>query len=165
MDFKVFKERRGRLLAKIGDSSIAIIPSAPVCYRTIGTSWPYRQNSDFLYLTGFKESNALIVLISHEKLREFILFSRKKDSTLEMWEGEIIGQDKACSVYGADRAFSIDKVDKVLRELFTDTKNIYYSDSGGGECFKNRIKKWKNTFSNLEFKILDPIYRKCTCNI
>jgi Xaa-Pro aminopeptidase len=120
---EIFKKRQQYLLQQIGKNGIAIIFANKERQRNGETFYPYRQGSDFYYLTGFKEPEAIAVFIAGR----YILYSRKKDPQQEVWTGAIVGQDAAVKEYGADQAFSIDQADIMLPELIKGREKIYFN--------------------------------------
>ena len=140
---KEFKLRREELLKRLDHNSVAIIFAAKECVRSGGEKYPYRQNSDFYYLTGFIEPESIAVLISGRSEGEFILFNRERDSVKELWHGERVGQERACSEFGADQAFAISEVDKVLPQLLSGRDNVYFM-VGLDKDFDQKVSFWLN---------------------
>ncbi len=134
---KEFKLRRDNLLKTIGNDGIAIVFSAKECCEY----HPYQQNSDFYYLTGFIEPESVAVLIPGRCNSEFILFNREHDPKKEIWHGAITGQKGACKDFGADQAFAISEIDKVLPKLLASRKNIY-SNTNASDKFDQKIAFW-----------------------
>jgi len=100
-----FENRRQALLAKMAPGSAAIIFAAPEALRSADSDYPFRQNSDFWYLTGFNEPEAALVLVkSDENHNHSVLFNRVRDLTAEIWFGRRLGQDAAPAKLGIDRA-------------------------------------------------------------
>lgn len=122
-----FAKRRKQFMQKMGASGIAILPSAPSANRNGDYDYPYRQNSDFYYLTGFEEPEAVAILIPKRKDGEFILFNRARDRETEIWEGVRAGQKGACTTFGADESFPFSELEKRLPELLVGRPEIYYS--------------------------------------
>ena len=143
MQTKEFKLRRNELLKRLGPSSVAIIFAAKECVRSGKVKYPYRQNSDFYYLTGFIEPESIAVLISGRGEGEFILFNRERDCAKEIWYGECIGQKRACSEFGADQAFAISEVDKILPQLLAGRDNVYFN-VGFDHDFDQKVTFWLN---------------------
>ncbi|EKD72329.1 MAG: hypothetical protein ACD_45C00702G0001 [uncultured bacterium] len=121
-----FARRRKQLMQKIGPSGIVILTAAPAAIRNHYHEYPYRQNSDFYYLTGFNEPDAVLVLAPKRRDGEFILFNRVRDREKEIWDGYRAGQEGACEIYGADQAFPIDDLQKKLPELLEGHQEIHY---------------------------------------
>ncbi len=139
----VFKARRDRLTRHLNEGSIALIPSASEVVRNSDVHYPFRQNSDFFYLTGFNEPDALAVLVKKEKDAQFILFCRDKDPTREQWDGYRAGVDGAIANYQADKAYSIHDVDKKLPQLMENCQQVYYP-LGVNVSFDQRVHQWLN---------------------
>ena len=58
-----FAARRKRLMSEMAPNSVAIIPAAREVTRSRDTEYPFRQNSDFFYLTGFQEPDGVLLLL------------------------------------------------------------------------------------------------------
>lgn len=121
-----WSKRRHTLLKKISPHSIALIPSAPLATRNADYDFPYRQNSDFYYITGFEEPEALAVLAPKRPEGEFILFNRVRHREKEIWEGPRAGQEGARKKYGAAQAFAIESFIEKLPDLLIGKKEVYY---------------------------------------
>ena len=114
MNQKEFTKRRKQLMRMMGAGSVAIIPAASVRSRNRDVEYPYRQDSDFQYLTGFPEPEAVAVLIPGRKQAEYVLFCRERNLEMEVWNGVRAGQDGACESYDADDSFPITDIDDIL---------------------------------------------------
>ena len=128
-----------------GEESIIILQAAPARLRNNDVYYPYRQNSDFLYLTGFLEQNALLVLIPDEQDGKSILFCRECDPEREMWDGKMVGLDAAISEYGMAEAHDFKELGTRLRDLLHDRERIYF-DLGRDPLFDQRLIGWLNEF-------------------
>jgi Xaa-Pro aminopeptidase len=142
---KEYAKRRRQLMRMAGEDSIVILQAAPPRLRNNDVHYPYRQDSDFLYLTGFREPHALLVMIPDEDDGHCILFCRNRDPEREMWDGRMVGLEGAVSDYGMDEAFDIKEVDTRLRELLQDRDRIYH-DLGRDPRFDQRLIGWLNEF-------------------
>lgn len=120
-----YARRRKELMQKIGSDGIVILSAAPSVARNHYHEYPYRQNSDFYYLTGFKEPDAVLILAPKRKGGEFILFNRVRDRTEEIWNGYRAGQEGARKDFGADEAFPISELEKKLPELIAGREKIH----------------------------------------
>ncbi|WP_196158556.1 Xaa-Pro aminopeptidase [Reinekea sp. G2M2-21] len=138
-----FKERRIRLMEQMEEGSIAIIPSAQEIIRNNDVHFGFRQNSDFQYLTGFDEPDALAVLMPGREQAEYVLFVRDKDKEREIWDGYRAGPDGAVSEYGADDAFPIDDIDDILPGLM-EGKTRVYAHMGVDSGFDHQLMTWLN---------------------
>lgn len=136
-----FQARRRRLIDSLDANSIALLPAAPTARRNADVDYPYRQNSDFLYLSGFHEPEAVLALLADNKDGETILFCRDRDISVERWAGRRMGVDEAGLTLGIDRAFPIDKIDEILPEILQNQHRLYY-DLGANKAFDQRLFGW-----------------------
>ncbi|HET20115.1 MAG TPA: M24 family metallopeptidase, partial [Chromatiales bacterium] len=125
LDKKQFARRRKRLLAQLGAEGIAILPAATERLRNRDTHYPFRQDSDFRYLTGFEEPDAVLVLVPGHEDGPFILFVRPRDPEREQWDGRRAGEAGARKLYGADQAYSIEELDSRLPGLLAGREQLY----------------------------------------
>lgn len=121
-----FKRRRRQLMKRMKRRSVALIASAPAALRNRDVEFPYRQDSDFAYLTGFNEPESLAVFIPGREEGEFVLFCREFDAQQAVWVGRNAGLEGAREVFGADQAFPITELDKVLPGLLENRDPVYY---------------------------------------
>ena len=121
-----YAKRRDLLMKKIGDKGIVILPAAKEFLRNGDAFYPYRQNSDFYYLTGFDEPEAVMVLAPNREAGDYILFNRVRDRDKEIWDGPRAGQEGACKDYLADQAFPIKDFERMLPELLNGRETIHY---------------------------------------
>ena len=127
-----FARRRQELMTIMGPNSIAILPAAPERTRNRDVEYPYRQNSDFWYLTGFAEPEAVMVLLPGREHGEYVLFCRDRDRTMEIWNGYRAGPEGAVSEYDADDAFPISDIDEILPGLIEGSERVYYDTAPSG---------------------------------
>lgn len=120
-----FAKRRKQLAQKIGSNGIVILSASTIAIRNHYHEFPFRQNSDFYYLTGFEEPEAILVIAPKRKGGEFILFNRVRDREKEIWDGYRAGQEGARKIFGADEAFPIDQVTRVLPELLEGREEVH----------------------------------------
>lgn len=127
MSFSVqeFIQRRAQLLA-VMQTGIAILPTAPEVVRNRDSHYPYRFDSYFYYLTGFKEPEAVLVLVAGPQPRS-ILFCRDKDLEREIWDGFRHGPEAARTTFGFDETYSIQQLETVLPTLLANQPTLYYS--------------------------------------
>ncbi len=111
----------------MGRDSIAIVPAAPVRHRNNDVEYPYRQDSDLHYLTGFDEPEAVAVLVPGRPAAEYILFVRDRDPLRETWDGRRAGPDGAVEKYAADDAFPVGDLDEILPGLMENRERVYYA--------------------------------------
>ena len=139
-----FAARRSMLMEKIGDNAIAIIPSADLKMRNNDAEFVFRQDSDFLYLTGFNEPKSVIVLIPGREESQYIMFCREKDPKTEQWTGRMAGLDGAVENHSADDAFPIDDIDDILPSLMENRSKVFYSVGNNPE-FDKQVISWVNS--------------------
>ncbi len=136
-----FRRRRRQLMRIMGKGSIAILPAAPRCVRNNDVHYPYRPDSDFYYLTGFPEPDAVAVLIPGRKQGEYILFCRERDPDRERWDGPLAGQEGAVQTYGADDSFPIDDLDEILPRMLEQCDKVFYA-MGSHPDLDQRMSAW-----------------------
>ncbi len=144
-----FARRRKNLMALMAPNSIAIIPSAREQVRSRDTGYPFRQDSDFYYLCGFTEPDAVLVLLPGRRHGQFVMFCRERDPGLELWHGLRAGPEGVCENFGADDAFPIGDVDDILPGLLEGRARVYYSMGRSAE-FDRQIMAWVNSIRTKE---------------
>src|SRR5215472_13497409 len=130
------KQRREEFMRRI-NNGVAIFASAPVAIRNSDVEHEFRQDSDFYYLTGFEEPGAVAILAPDNTEHKFVLFVQPKDREREVWTGWRAGEEGAVRDYGADGAFTIDKLDEKLPGLVGEADAIYYRF--GDPAFDERV--------------------------
>ena len=100
MNKNEFRRRRRQLMRMMGRGGVAILPAAPEKARNRDTHYPYRQDSDFYYLTGFREPESVAVLIPGRGHGEYVLFCRERDPEREAWDGRRAGPEGAVELLG-----------------------------------------------------------------
>lgn len=140
---QIYAARRAVFTEHMGEG-VAIFPSSPMSVRSNDTAYRYRQDSDFYYLTGFPEPEALCLLSPQHESERFILFVRPRDKDKEVWTGRRFGAEGAKEVFGADAAYTIDKIDEILPQHLASAEKVYY---------------WFARDERMNAKILDLINR------
>ena len=120
-----YRQRREQLKSKIGNA-VAIFRSAPTVVMHNDVEYAFRQESDFFYLTGFNEPQAVAVLAPHHPEHQFVLFVQPKDREREVWSGYLCGVDAAKELYGASVAYPIAELDEKLPQYLEKADRIYY---------------------------------------
>jgi len=143
MNKKEFARRRRYLSEQMGSNSIAILPSATTKSRNRDVEHHFRQDSDFYYLTGFSEPEAVLVILPEREHGESVLFCRERNPDKEMWDGFIAGPDRVCDLIGVDDAFPISDIDDILPGMIEGTDKVYYS-IGLDAQFDSRVMEWIN---------------------
>ncbi len=138
-----YARRRRQLMEAAGDDAILVLPAARERVRSNDTYYPYRQDSDFWYLCGFQEPEAVLVLIPGRRHGEVILFCRERDPDREAWDGPREGQEGAVSRYGMDDAYPIEDLDDILPGLLEGRSRVYYH-FGRDADFDLKLIGWVN---------------------
>ncbi|MEA3228340.1 MAG: aminopeptidase P N-terminal domain-containing protein, partial [Campylobacterota bacterium] len=89
-----YRDRREKLGKELAKKSITVLWSSSYQTRSNDTEFPFRQNSNFYYLTGFKEDNSSLIILKSKRKIKTILFVQKKDKLLELWNGKRLGVKK-----------------------------------------------------------------------
>ncbi|MCO4758101.1 MAG: aminopeptidase P N-terminal domain-containing protein, partial [Oceanospirillaceae bacterium] len=139
----VFSERRARLMAQMQPHSIAIVPSAQMAPRNRDVDYAFRQDSDFYYLTGFDEPDAVLVLIPGRESGECVVFCQDRDPEMEIWHGYRAGPEGLKSEYGADQAHPIGLIDDQMPGLLDGCDRIYYA-IGCDDALDAQVRGWLN---------------------
>lgn len=138
-----FARRRRQLMRLAGEDAILVLPAAPERVRSHDTHYPYRQDSDFWYLSGFPEPEAVLVLVPGRKHGEALLFCRERDAEREAWDGPRAGQEGAVEAFGMDDAYPIDDLDEILPGLLEGRTRVYYHFGRDAE-FDLKLIGWVN---------------------
>ena len=151
-----YRDRRQQLMAKIGNGT-GIFRSAPVAVMHNDVEYAFRQDSDFFYLTGFNEPEAVAVLAPHHAEHKFILFVQPKEREKEVWTGYRVGVDAAKELYGADEAYPIAELDEKLPQYLEKADRIYYH-LGRDRTFNDTIiKHWQRLMAGYPKRGTGPI--------
>ena len=135
--------RRRQLMQAAGEGAILILPAAAERIRSRDTHYPYRQDSDFWYLTGCVEPDAVLVLVPGRKHGESILFCRERDPEREGWDGPRLGPEGAVEVLGVDDAYPVSDIDDILPGLLEGRRRVHYHLGRDAE-FDLKLIGWLN---------------------
>jgi len=136
-----YRSRRKRLMNSMGLAAIAVLPGAKVQRRSRDTEYPFRQDSDFHYLTGFNEPDSVLVLAPGRVKGEVILFCRERDRSAEQWTGERLGPERAENSLGVDDAFPYSNLGEILPSLLQGRERIYVT-LGDYPDFDRQLIEW-----------------------
>lgn len=151
-----YQERREQLMAKIGTGT-AIFKSAPVAVMHNDVEYAFRQDSDFFYLTGFNEPEAVAVLAPHHEEHRFILFVQPKEREKEVWTGYRTGVDAAKEKFGADEAYPIAELNEKLPKYLEKADRIYYH-LGRDRIFNDTVvKHWQQLMAGYPKRGTGPM--------
>lgn len=140
---EAYVRRRRQLMEAAGEDSIMILPSSLERIRNRDTHYPYRQDSDLLYLTGFPEPEAVLVLVPGRSHAQTILFCRERDRDREAWDGPRYGTEGAVEAFGLDDAYPISDLDDILPGLLEGRTRVYYHFGRDAE-FDLKLIGWVN---------------------
>lgn len=138
-----FKKRRKQLMQRIGKGNLALISSATTHARNRDVNYPFRQDSDFYYLTGFNEPDSLAVFIPGREQGEYILFCREFDEKKALWEGAHAGLEGATTHYAADDSFPIDDLNDILPGMLENKSKVFYP-MGRDLDLDHKLLEWIN---------------------
>jgi Xaa-Pro aminopeptidase len=138
VDLAPFVERRQRFAAAIGDK-LAIIPASREVSRNGDVHYEHRQDSDFFFLTGFDEPDAVALFNPADAKERYVLFVRPRDREMEIWNGRRAGVEGAIAAYGADAAYSVEELDQRLRQYVVERPALVYRLGNPG--FDSRITR------------------------
>lgn len=133
-----FADRRARALTGFA-GGVAVVPSAKTVFRNHDTEYEFRQNSDFYYLTGFDEPDAVLVLAPEHPEHRVILFLRERDRTMETWNGRRLGVEAAPQELGVDVAYPIDRFEELLADYLVGAQTLHY-DFGVDEALDRAVR-------------------------
>lgn len=140
-----YQARRKKLAKKMPEGTVAVVAAAQEVLRNGDSHYRFRQASDFYYLTGFNEPDAVLVVMAGNE-DESYLFNRVRDPALEQWNGKRLGQEQAPATLGIVAAYDIESLAQRLPELLANKKTVYYSFSDQGNCesdIKNALQVLK----------------------
>lgn len=144
-----YQARRRQLMNAMEPGSIALIPGASMQRRNRDIDYAFRQDSDLLYLCGFEEPDALLVLVPGRSQGEVILFCRERDPRAEQWDGGICGPERAVGGFAVDDAFPITDVEDILPGLLEGRQRIYQT-MGEYPAFDQKLLSYVATIRGLE---------------
>jgi Xaa-Pro aminopeptidase len=136
-------------MSLMDEESIAVIPAASLKTRNRDSDFLFRQDSDFHYLTGFNEPEAVLVLAPGRAHGEVILFCRDREPRAELYDGERLGPDRAAQIVGVDDAFPVADLDDILPGMLEGRERIYFG-LGDHPEFENRLLGWVSTLRARE---------------
>jgi Xaa-Pro aminopeptidase len=151
-----YRFRRDAVMAAIGQGT-AIFHSAPMAVMHNDVEYPFRQESDFFYLTGFNEPDAVAVLAPHHGEHRFVLFVQPKDKAKEIWSGYRVGVEAAKAYYGADEVYPIGELDAKLKGYVEKADRLYYH-FGCDRTFNDKIiALWQSLLNTYHKRGTGPV--------
>lgn len=159
-----YPQRRHELMTRL-EGAVAIIPTHPHRTRSYDTEYPYRPDSNFKYLTGCKEADAILILAPHHPEYQEILFVHPKDPVAEMWMGERLGPEKAREIFEVDACFSIEEFEQKLPEFLEGHTKVAIDYQNHKDHFTKVLaameklshQKKKKVHKPVDIKLINPI--------
>ena len=146
LNVNTFKARRAEIVKRMDKNSVLLISSAKLVSRNNDTTFPFRQDSNFYYCTGFQEPDSVMLLHSNG---HSTLFCRQKNPELEKWDGFMWGPEAAKDFFGFDEAYDINNINDVLPELIRGNETLY-ALVGKNLDFDSKITNWINSANSME---------------
>jgi Xaa-Pro aminopeptidase len=151
----MLKPQLTEFMRRMDPKSVAIIPAAREAVRSHDTNYRYRQNSDFFYLTGFEEPDAIAVIAPSEA-KKFTLFVRPRDPERAIWDGYRAGVEGATADYSADQAFPIAEFDEKLPEILDGPASLYYAFGHANSELDDKIIRQLTLMRETNRRPLEP---------
>ncbi|HLR06479.1 MAG TPA: aminopeptidase P N-terminal domain-containing protein [Pyrinomonadaceae bacterium] len=151
----MLKPQLTEFMRRMDPKSVAIIPAAREAVRSHDTNYRYRQNSDFFYLTGFEEPEAIAVIAPSEA-KKFTLFVRPRDPERAIWDGYRAGVEGAKADYSADEAFPIAEFDEKLPEILDGPASLYYAFGHANSELDEKIIRQLTLMRETNRRPLEP---------
>ena len=150
-----YKKRRENLLDGLSMDSISVVFSNSYKNRSNDTEFPYRQNSNFYYLTGFKEDKSILMFVKTQKETKTILFVEKKDKLVELWNGKRLGKKEAKKIFLVDAIYEGSEFESLFKKNIVDSKTLYYDFNIDYSKLKVLKRHTKNlaTYKNIALPI------------
>jgi Xaa-Pro aminopeptidase len=145
---EVLAQRRRVFMDRIGPRAAALLPAAPMVFRSNDVEYRYRPDNDLLYLTGFGEPEAVCLLQPGHPTEQFVLFVRPRDLEREAWTGRRAGVDGAVEQTGAQAAYTIDQLDEKITAYVSECDQLYYR-FGPDPVFNQRVLAWLRQWQQL----------------
>ncbi|MBT9315477.1 aminopeptidase P N-terminal domain-containing protein [Leptothoe spongobia] len=151
-----YQQRRQAVMNVIGQGT-AIFGSAPTAVMHNDVEYPFRQNSDFFYLTGFNEPGAIAILAPHHEEHQFVLFVRPKDKDKETWSGRRTGVDLVKEKYGAQEAYPLEELAEKLPQYVENADRLYYHFGDDGSLDQHILALWQRILRKYPKRGRGPI--------
>ncbi len=165
IDLGTFCKRRARFLKELGGTA-AVIPAAPLVTHHADCEYPFRQNSDFWYLTGFDEPDAVALFLPHRPVGErFVLFVHPKESGIEIWSGSRWGTEGAVNHFGADIAHPLSELPKLLGQYLSGSEGIAFRVGKHRKLQMMVLDFWADQLEKLQRSGSAPVTLKAPCPI
>ena len=146
LNISIFKERRAKVASQMESNSILMLCSSNIVSRNNDTTFPFRQESNFYYLTGFNEPNSVMLLKSDGTA---YIFCRNKNPELEKWDGFMWGYQAAADEFNFDDGFDINDIDQLAPQVMNGASTVY-TLVGKNKDFDQQVIKWITAANSME---------------
>ncbi|MCZ0931749.1 MAG: aminopeptidase P family protein [Oligoflexia bacterium] len=167
------KYKRKQMARSLPKSSVLVLSSLPQFFRQVDVSYPYRQESNFYYLTGFEQAESLFLLFPSARS---VLFIQDKNPLKEIWDGPLYTVKEAQKKYGIDEVYSLSQLDEALPKKLRGVSKVFY-DSNSNSLFDKKMRAFKFKKKESAFHFLknfrrikereeiSSIQKACSCSI
>ena len=149
MDYTIYKNRRNNLKDLLPENSVLLIPGADTQYRNADSSFPFRQDSNFYYMSGFCEPASLMAIVSTKDGISSIVFVPPKDKLKEIWDGYRAGPIGAVEDFLFDKAFDNTHIDTMLPDILHGSEQVLYP-IGKKSGFDQKVIDWTTAASSKD---------------
>ncbi len=156
LDPEIFALRRATFMEKMDSNAVAIFPCKPEYSRNLDVNYPYRQESNFYYLSGFEEPQSILFINPSAPKNKYVMFIRKKDIRREVWEGARAGIEGAMTEFMADTALNIEDFKQTLHQFIKYDRPLYYTFGINSEYDRFIRDRFVEKRSRGNWPIIDP---------
>ena len=149
MDYAIYKNRRNNLKDLLPENSVLLIPGADTQYRNADSSFPFRQDSNFYYMSGFCEPASLMAIVNNKDGINSIVFVPPKDKLKEIWDGYRAGPIGAVEDFLFDKAFDNTHIDTMLPDILHGSEQVLYP-IGKKSGFDQKVIDWTTAASSKD---------------
>ena len=149
MDYTIYKNRRNNLKDLLPENSVLLIPGADTQYRNADSSFPFRQDSNFYYMSGFCEPASLMAIVNNKNGINSIVFVPPKDKLKEIWDGYRAGPIGAVEDFLFDKAFDNTHIDTMLPDILHGSEQVLYP-IGKKSGFDQKVIDWTTAASSKD---------------
>tara|TARA_B100000945_G_C20364188_1_gene588710 strand:- start:55 stop:1350 length:1296 start_codon:yes stop_codon:yes gene_type:complete len=149
MDYTIYKNRRNNLKDLLPENSVLLIPGADTQYRNADSSFPFRQDSNFYYMSGFCEPASLMAIVNNKDGINSIVFVPPKDKLKEIWDGYRAGPIGAVEDFLFDKAFDNTHIDTMLPDILHGSEQVLYP-IGKKPGFDQKVIDWTTAASSKD---------------
>ncbi|MHA2104347.1 MAG: aminopeptidase P N-terminal domain-containing protein [Candidatus Hodarchaeales archaeon] len=155
LELEVYQKRRDAVIKDMKDNSVLVIPPNPSSKRSYDTENKYKANSDLIYLSGYQEEEASLILTKGET-KSFHLSVLPRDQEKETWTGKRFGPEGAKNLFRAEEAYSTKELDEKLHELFKNSYSIYYRFGINSKYDAKVLNAYKKASMNIPRNFVGP---------